>query len=254
MTEVGSWEVRFLGTGASGGTPGRGRSSRRESSLLVRHRAGSLLIDATRHFAEQIILGAALDGVLITHAHRDACGGIPALGRWLAPQDRRSLPVLAAPETLAALRRRYRRLDHCELVAVVPGRRFRLGGWRIDAIVVPHARERRFPTYAWRLRDGEVTIVYASDVARPTSALRRFARGASLLVIDGATWGRRIFSHLRIDADLPELCTWPVDRILLTQIGRSVPPHHQLARLVEQLCPRARPAYDGLVVDGHSTV
>jgi hypothetical protein len=213
---------------------------------------GTVLIDATRHFAEQVARVDALDGVLLTHAHRDACGGIPALDRWLASQGRRSLPVLAAPETLTVLRRRYRRLDHCELVAVAPGRRLRLGGWRIDAIVVPHARERRFRTYAWRLRDGDVTIVYASDVARPTPALRRFARGASLLVIDGATWGRRIFSHLRIDADLPEVCTWPVDRIVLTQIGRSAPPHHQLVRSVEQLCPRARPAYDGLVVGGTS--
>jgi ribonuclease BN (tRNA processing enzyme) len=245
--------VCFLGTGASGGTPGRGRSRRRESSLLARHEAGAVLIDATRHFEQQVTLIDAIDGVLLTHAHRDACGGIPALDRWVASHGGRSLPVLAAPETLTALRARYRRLDQCELVAVRPGRRLRLGGWRIDAIVVPHARERRFPTYAWRLRDGDVTIVYASDVARPTPELRRFARGASLLVVDGATWGRRIFSHLRIDADLPEVCAWPVDRIVLTQIGRSAPPHHQLVRSVERLCPRARPAYDGLVV-GRETV
>jgi phosphoribosyl 1,2-cyclic phosphodiesterase len=216
--------------------------------LLARHPAGSVLIDATRDFMQQVSVVDALDGVLLTHAHRDACGGIPALDRWISSKGRRSLPVLAAPETLALLRRRYRRLGHCELVEVTAGRRLRLAGWRIDALVVPHARERHVPTYAWRLRDDDVTVVYASDVARPTPALRRFARGATVLVIDGATWRRRIFSHLRIDTDLPELCTWPVERIVLTQIGRSAPPHEQLVREVRRLCPRARPAHDGLVL------
>jgi ribonuclease BN (tRNA processing enzyme) len=248
MARARSWQVRFLGTGASGGTPGRGKSSRRESSVLASHLAGKLLIDATRDFAQQISRVDALDGVLLTHAHRDACGGIPALERWITSKAQRPVPVLAAPETLASLRRRYRRLDHCDLVEVTAGRRLRLAGWWIDVLVVPHARQRHVPTYAWRLRDDDVTVVYASDVARPTPALRRFVRGATLFVVDGATWGRRIFSHLRIDADLPELCTWPVDRIVLTQIGRSAPPHQQLVREVRRLCSRARPAYDGLVL------
>ena len=248
MDAKGSWRVHFLGTGASGGTPGQGRSARRESSLLARHDAGTVLVDVTRQFAEQSAALGVPDGVLLTHAHRDACGGLPALDRWLARRAGGPVPVLAAPGTVAVLRDRYRRLAHCELV-VVPERRPRaLGGWTVDAVVVPHAREPNIPTYAWRLRDGEATIVYASDVARPTAELRRFARGATLLVVDGATWGRRIFTHLRIDADLPELCTWPVDRIVLTQIGRSAPPHAELSRAVARLCPRARPAYDGLVL------
>ena len=63
--------LRFLGTGASGGTPGRGRSARAESSLLVEGPA-RLLIDASRHFREQSQELPELDGVLLTHAHRDA--------------------------------------------------------------------------------------------------------------------------------------------------------------------------------------
>jgi hypothetical protein len=206
------------------------------------------LIDATRHFAEQSAHINDLDGILLTHAHRDACGGVYALDRWIGRVGYESLPILAAPDTLTSLRQRYRHLVHCDLVPVVPGRRRRLAGWLVDALLVPHAREEQVPTYAWRLRDDKATIVYASDLARPTPQLRRFARDATLFVVDGATWGRRIFSHLRIDADLPELCGWPVDRLLLTQIGRSAPTHHSLSRAVERLCPRAQPAYDGLVV------
>jgi hypothetical protein len=93
-----------------------------------------------------------------------------------------------------------------------------------------------------------VTVVYASDVAFLTPELARFARGATVLAADGATWRRRIFTHLRIDEDLPELCLWKIEQILLTQIGRSAPPHQALRRAVTSLCPRAQPAHDGLVV------
>jgi hypothetical protein len=122
----------------------------------------------------------------------------------------------------------------------------RLGGVGVAALTVPHAREARYPTFAWRLRAKGRTLVYASDVARLTPELERFCRGATALVIDGAMWGRQLFSHLTIDRELPLLCDWRVERILLTQIGRTAPPHDRLVREVRRLCSRARPAHDGL--------
>jgi phosphoribosyl 1,2-cyclic phosphodiesterase len=237
--------IHFLGTGASGGTPGEGRSSRMESSALVD--AGSCaLLDVTRDFSEQCREIESLDAVLLTHAHRDACGGIAGLRGWW--RDRGSAPVrvYASSQTIAALRSRFRRLDHCEFVATEEGRRRRLGSLACTALTVPHARERRYPTYAWKVSAGGRTLVYASDVARLTPRLRRFCRGVNLLVIDGAMWRRRPFSHLTIDAELPSMCGWRVDRVLLTQIGKSVPPHERLEREVAKLCPKAAPAYDGL--------
>ena len=62
-------------------------------------------------------------------------------------------------------------------------------------------------------------------------------------------WRRRLLTHLTIDAELPELCTWPVERILVTQIGRTAPPHVRLAREIATLCPTATPAYDGLEIE-----
>ncbi len=237
--------LTFLGTGASGGTPGRGRSQRRESSMLVEAEGARLLVDVTRDFAVQSRrLGGPLDGVLLTHAHRDASGGLPLLDRWQAQRRGRPLPVLASAETIAAARARYRRLPHLELVAVATGRRTRVGSLRVTPLLVPHARDPRHPTYAWRI-GGDGTVVYASDVARLEPALRRFARGADVLVIDGAMWGRPLFTHLQIDRELPLLCGWPVARIVLTQIGRTAPPHEALRRRVAELCPRAIAAYDG---------
>jgi phosphoribosyl 1,2-cyclic phosphodiesterase len=215
----------------------------------VKLAAQTLLLDVTRDFPEQAPEIDRLDGALLTHGHRDASGGLPALRGWWRERSREPLPVYAERETIAAVRHRAKRLDHCRFVTVAAGQRRRVGGWTISPVTVPHARERRFPTFAWRLTAAGRTLVYASDVARLTPELERFARGADLLVIDGAMWRRRIFTHLTIDAALPTLCGWQVDRIALTQIGKTAPPHEQFRRAVSGICERATPAYDGMGID-----
>jgi hypothetical protein len=62
-------------------------------------------------------------------------------------------------------------------------------------------------------------------------------------------WRRTLFSHLTIDRELPALCRWPVKRILLTQIGRTAPPHDELMDAVRAICAKAAPAWDGMVVE-----
>ncbi len=181
----------FLGTGASGGTPGSGRSLRRESSLLARAGA-TILIDATRDLSSQLDGLDRLDAVLLTHAHRDASGGIPSLRGWLRARHRARLEVLASRATITRLRERYARLEHCEFVPVDSEQTEQVGGWRATPLEVPHAHHDRFPTYAWRLTEPGTAFVYASDVAELTAELRRFSQGANVLVIDGAMYGRSI--------------------------------------------------------------
>jgi phosphoribosyl 1,2-cyclic phosphodiesterase len=241
--------LTFLGTGASRGTPGEGRSSRHESSLLARHDDTRLLIDVTRHFTAQAAMIDRVDAILLTHGHRDAAGGFAQLRAWWRTRAIEPLPVYASRATLTALRGRFARLDHIRPVAVAPGEVHPCGSWELEAIEVPHALDPATPTYAWRLRAGRRVVVYASDVGRLTDRLEGFCGGADLLVIDGAMWKRQLFSHLTIDTALPALCRWHVGRIVLTQIGRSAPPHDELAREVRALCARACPAYDGLRLD-----
>jgi phosphoribosyl 1,2-cyclic phosphodiesterase len=238
----------FLGTGASGGTPGHGRSRRLESSIVISDSA-ALLIDVTRDFAVQAERLTRIDAVALTHAHRDAIGGLPALRRWwLANRAREPIDVFLSEATAAVIRTRYRRLEHCRLRVTTPGDIRRVGPFALSALTVPHARDPRFPTYAWRVSAGARSIVYASDVARLTPELERFCSGVTVLVLDGAMWHRRLFTHLTIDEMLPIACSWPVGSIILTQIGRSVPPHAQLQREVAALCSKARAAHDRLVV------
>lgn len=240
--------ITFLGTGAAGGTPGRGRSSRRESSALVESGRGSVLIDAPAGVEAQADL-AALRAVLITHAHRDAVGGLQGLRRACRRLGAGPVRLLASPEALSVVAPSAGALDPLVPVPVQPGSRHRVADLGVGCVEVPHARERRFRTYAWRLRQGGVSVVYASDVARLEAPLARFSRGAELLIVDGAMWRRRLYTHLTIDRELPDLCRWPVGRILLTQIGSGAPAHATLAREVAAICPRAAPAYDGLRVE-----
>jgi phosphoribosyl 1,2-cyclic phosphodiesterase len=241
--------IRFLGTGASGGTPGVGRSRRMESSLLASSESGAILVDAGGDFEEQSQAIDSLDAVALTHGHSDACGGLGAVDRWLRNTGR-TVPVLARRATLDVVRRRFGPLENCELRPFEPGDRTRIAGWTLSCRAVPHAGDAdRYPTVAWRLTTSGRSVAYASDLARPTIELREFARSAAVLVVDGATSERRIFSHLRIDEDLPDLCEWPVDRIYLTQIGKSAPQHDRLQRVISDLCPRATPAFDGLEIE-----
>ena len=241
--------LTFLGTGAAGGTPGRGRSRRRESSLLIEGDRATLLIDAPSQLEEQLPAATVIDAVALTHAHRDAAGGLPALERRLGRRGDARIRVLAAPEAIALMYERHPRLSSLRLSVVEPGRARRAAGFTLKAVEVPHARDPRYRTFAWRVSDGRSTLVYASDVAAIEPPLAALARTAQLLVIDGAMWRRTLFSHLTIDRELPALCRWPVERILLTQIGRSAPPHEQLERAVAAICPKAGPAWDGMTLD-----
>jgi hypothetical protein len=54
--------------------------------------------------------------------------GIPQLRRELRSRGREQLPLYAGAATIAALEKRFRRVDHCDFKPVRPGRPRRLGG------------------------------------------------------------------------------------------------------------------------------
>jgi phosphoribosyl 1,2-cyclic phosphodiesterase len=205
----------------------------------------TILIDATRDFATQARRLDRVDLVLLTHPHRDAAGGVPRLERWLAHGAATPIPLVSAAATLRTVRTRHRRLDH--LVPHVMRGALDWRGVRITALAVPHARD--CTTLAWRLDRGGRSLVYASDVARLTPRLAAFSAGCDLLVLDGATWVRRIFTHLEIRATAPIVARWPVGRVVFTQLGRSTPPHDRLDAWLRAIDPRLGAARDDLELE-----
>src|SRR5919109_2464066 len=98
--------LTFLGTGATGRDAGRSR--RRESSLLIEAGDTSVLVDATSQVDEQIEAVTSLDAVVLTHAHRDAAGGLPMLGRWCVEHHRGPVRLLGSPQAIAVTEARGR--------------------------------------------------------------------------------------------------------------------------------------------------
>lgn len=235
----------FLGTGAAGGTPGQGKSKRKESSLLIQDKL-NILIDVTRHFSIQSENIKRLDCILLTHGHMDACGGIGQLRAWHKKrQNIKPVPVYAHPQTIKIIQKKFRLLDHCQFYPVTTGQTIRLNSWTITPLLIPHSKDPKFPTFAWKLKKNQITI-YASDMAELTKEFKKFCQEADYLIIDGATWKRKIYSHLRVDKDLPEICRLGVNQIMLTQIGKSAPAYEKFQKEVAKICPKALPAYDGL--------
>src|SRR5215218_6479489 len=152
--------LTFLGTGAAGGTPGDGRSRRRESSLLVESGAARLLVDATSQLDDQIQAVTSLDAVVLTHAHRDAAGGLPVLDRWCDQQHHGPIRLLGSPQAIAVIGAR-KALRSLRPSPVEPGQSRRVAGVSVKAVEVPHARDPRYRTYAWRISDGGAALVYA---------------------------------------------------------------------------------------------
>ena len=229
----------FLGTGASGGTPGKGKSKRQESSLLVSN-SFNILIDATRYFQEQSKLIEKIDLVLITHAHKDAYGGISKLNKWL----KKPVPIYAHKKTIATIKKHFKNLRNCKFFSVQDKAEIRFNGWKINPIAVPHPK---VPTFDWKLESSK-KLVYASDISRITPKFKKFCRGVDLLIIDGAMWSRSIFSHIQLDKELPKMDKWKVKRIIVTQIGKTAPSHEKFRREIRKLSKKAMPAYDGMKV------
>jgi len=81
--------------------------------MLICDRA-TVLIDVTRDFAAQAERLTRIEAVALTHAHRDAIGGLPALRRWwLANRAPEPIDVFLSEATARVIRTRYRRLEHC---------------------------------------------------------------------------------------------------------------------------------------------
>lgn len=240
-------KILFLGTGAANGTPGQNKSHRLESSLFIKKEL-NILIDVTRFFSQQSKNLDKIDAILITHGHKDACGGINQLRSWWKlEQQLQPIPVYAHKNTITVIRNSFRQLDHFEFHEIEDNQNFNLGKFKIKICEIPHSRDPRFPTFAYKIQN-EKTIIYASDMANLTPKFEDFCKDADYLIIDGATWKRKIFTHLRVDQDLPKICKISVKKIILTQIGKSAPSHKIFAGEIAKICPRAIPAYDGMEI------
>lgn len=197
------------------------------NSILVRGRDGAFLIDAGLPREEMFgRLRAArqepgdLDGVLLTHRHRDHVRSAGAIAR------RFKVPIYATRRTLEHQRRRML----STAVQIHPGLPFRLAGYRVCPIRLCHDAPE---TVGFLLETAGVRIGVATDLGSSGGGLAQAFTRLDVLYLE--------FNH-----DLGMLragpYTWPLKHRIASARGHLS--NHQAATLVRRLAtPRLRCLY-----------
>ncbi len=171
----------MLGSGSAG------------NATLVSYAGARVLLDVgfsyrelTRRLAAIDVDPAAIDAVMITHAHGDHTRGAGLLSR------RHGVPVHAT----AAIREEWGSANVAEWRALIPDAVLDLGGLRFIPFEVPHDATE---TVAFRIETPEGAVGYATDVGTLTPALIERFRDCRLLVIESnhATELLRVSPYVR---------------------------------------------------------
>lgn len=194
-------KITFLGTGTSQGVPMIGcdcavcrsndpRDRRTRSSIFIEDTV-NILVDTSPDFWAQAIREniKSLDAVLITHAHADHIMGFDDLRRFCEVSGR-SMPVYAAPKTMARLKQIF--YYAFEGKPVAPGYlyceaheaqgKFKLGEVEILSFPLPHGP---VTTLGFIFaRDGRKRMAYFNDCKGITEEAMREIEDIPVLIID----------------------------------------------------------------------
>lgn len=251
-------KLTFLGTGTSQGIPviacgcwvcssGDSRDKRLRSSVLVEQNGVSILIDVGPDFRTQMLSRDVrhIDGVLLTHAHRDHIAGLDDLRAFnhstAAPVD-----IYAAPAVLDAVKKdfayafcedKYPGSPDLELHPI-SDKPFDVKGIKVVPIEGEHYR---MPVTGFRIGG----IAYLTDFKHIDEKEIEKIKGVDILVVNALRKESHI-SHFTLDQALH--LSWQVGarETYFTHISHQMGRHSQED---PKLPPGNKFAYDGLVVE-----
>lgn len=159
-------QVRILASGSKG------------NAVFVEMDGTRLLIDAgisatkiKKGLAGIGVEASSLDGVLVTHEHRDHVAGLATLSKWY------HLPIYTRPGTI----------EHMQGRAAIPaecfcpvGERFSVGRLQVESFNISHDAAE---PVGFRLR-GEKTVTLATDLGFVTDNVQAALEGADVLILE----------------------------------------------------------------------
>ncbi|MBI4992361.1 MAG: MBL fold metallo-hydrolase [Candidatus Harrisonbacteria bacterium] len=259
-------KVTFLGTGPAGRIPRKqcftpacedarnmgSKSRRTQSSIFIECGGRNVLFDVTEDIWEQWGLLRdinRIDAVFITHAHKDAMGGILRLKNILKRLGQECIFVFAESETIARIKKIFRDPDFINFQPIKPGIRIFVNSLIVEGIRVEHTTNKKeFPTLGYIIQNHEKRVVYISDVKKvPKGSLVKM-KNADALILDSAMYKKQTPWHMNLKEALALVDKVKPKQALLTQIGVEWPPHKEAIRIVQNKNTKVSVAYDGLVL------
>jgi phosphoribosyl 1,2-cyclic phosphate phosphodiesterase len=263
----------MLGTGTSSGVPAIGcdcpvcrstdpRDRRTRPSVLIdlgtndrgadSPVAGAVrfvLVDTSTDLRAQALANDVrrVDAILFTHAHADHVFGMDEVRRFNAMQ-RSSIPIMAAPATLAEIRKTFAYIFNPppgygggvpKLVPFAIGGPFILGGLEIVPISLMHGP---LPILGFRVG----AFAYLTDCNQIPAESWPLLAGVRTLVLD-ALRDRPHSTHFNIEQALDVVARLRPERAYFTHIAHDLPHQATCARLPAGV----ELAYDGEVLEIH---
>lgn len=161
-------------------------------------------------------LASQLEGICITHEHRDHNAGLDVLGR------RTAIPFYANSGTIEAL-------EHYGLAkgrawqVFTSGQPFRIGDLEVLPFSVPHDA---YDPVGFVVRHADAALGIATDIGMPTTAIRQYLRGCRTVILE-ANHDRDLLHH----ADRP----WALKQRIAGRQGHLS--NQQAAELAVELAP-----------------
>ncbi len=248
-------KITFLGTGTSQGVPVIGcqcktclsenkKNSRLRSSILIQNEDTNIVIDAGPDFRYQILRSGitSLDGILITHGHKDHVGGLDDI-RAFNYQQKKAMNVYAANFAFPDLHRefhyafdknRYPGTPQINLVEVDESP-FNINGIEIQSILVQHYNN---PVFGYRIEN----FTYITDANFISTKELKKVEGSEIIVLNALRKEKHI-SHFNLEEAVQLLKELKPKKAYLTHIGHLMGTYEEVSK---ELPDFINLAYDNL--------
>lgn len=257
MNRSGPYHITFLGTGTSSGVPmiacpcsvcasPDARDKRLRSSVLVETASTTIVIDTTPDFRYQMLRADVrkLDGVVITHSHKDHIAGMDDV-RAFNYFMKRAMPVYsndASEEVImrefpyAFADKKYPGVPEIELITIGM-EPFTIGDITLRPVMVWHMK---MPVWGFRIGD----FTYITDANRIDEVEKEKIIGSKVLVLNALRKEKHI-SHFNLEEAITLVQELNVPTAYFTHISHQLGTHEEVSATLPE---GIHLAYDGLKI------